>query len=424
MRAIVSDTLHALAPSRAAGFRLRAWVRRATLGLAFALGVGACTAADASAFTLRLVFPDGQPMTYGSACAGLGCLQRGANIETTDARGEIELNARADAPEDIGTLALSRTIEYRRDGIILGIAPSGVASGTVLAVGDRATVVLPRMLVGSAPAVDAVESDLVARPNEARAQQGLALAEINPKPSTAADLQATGLMQTGVTFADASRFHTGPFESDMAFRHGEVSLPDPASGGEVAEAGGTMEETVGDWMASPEHRQQILAPGRLLIGAAKVGIFIIVQTHRPCDGCVSIGTGTRMAAPGAPAPAPAAPPAPVAAPPAAAAPTAGASVVAATPLPTCGRERLVTRRLRSQGGRVRLRVATSCLRPRARYALLVRQGATGKILRSVRITRAGTMTVRLRPARTATRLRITLKRDGQVVIGRTMSLRT
>ena len=199
------------------------------------------------------------------------------------------LNARSDTP-GIGTFALSRTIEYRRDGIILGIAPVGVASGTILAVGDRATVVLPRMLVGSAPAVDAVESDLVARLNEARAAQGLSLAEINP--------QALDGRRHAGDVADAdrrhasrtpSRFHTGPFESDMAFRHGEVSLPDPASGGEVAEAGGTVEETVGDWMSSPEHRQQILAPGRLLIGAAKVGTFIIVQTHRPCDGCVSIG---------------------------------------------------------------------------------------------------------------------------------------
>ena len=56
--------------------------------------------------------------------------------------------------------------------------------------------------------------------------------------------------------------------------------------------------------------------------------------------------------------------------------------------------------------------------------LLIRQGTSGRMLRTVRITRAGTRTLALRPARTANRLRIKLKRDGRVIISRTMSLRT
>jgi hypothetical protein len=412
MRAILSDVLHAVAPLGGGEERVRTWVRRLALALALAACAGAWTAAPAGAYTLRLAFPDGQPMTYGSACAGLGCLQRGDKIERTDARGEVVL------PGGV------RTIEYRRDGVRLGLVATGVASGSVLAVGETGTVILPRMLVGSAPALDALESDLVARLNEARAAQGLAPAQINPKLSTASDLQATWLTHSGITFSEPGSFHDGPFESDLAFRHGEVSLPEPVGGGEIAEAGGTVDETIADWLSSPDHRDQILAPGKLLIGAGMVGIFTIVQTHRPCDGCAQAGTGTRASAPQAPPPLIAAPAAQPAPPPPA--PTAGSSSVVAPPQPpppACGREQLTTRRLKSLRGRVRLRVVTKCLRPGARYALLFRQGPTGRLLRTVRVTRAGTLTVSLRPSRATTKLGIKLKRDGRAIVRRTMSLR-
>ena len=412
MRAILRRAVESAGPHRGAGTSSRARARRVAAALVLAMGFGAFDAAQAGAFTLRLVLPDGQPMTYGSACLGIGCLQRGDRVQRTDANGDILLSG------------ISRTVEYRRDGILLGLLPAGVASGTIFALGDRATVVLPRILVGTDPAIDPAESDLVARLNEARAARGLALAQINPKLATAADAQATWLTQSGVTiFGD---LHSGPFQSDMAFRKGEVSLPDPATGGEIAEAGGTVEQAVDDWMSSPEHREQILAPGKLLIGAGKVGTFIIVDTHRPCDGCVQSGSGSRLSATPAPAPAPPAPLAPpvaVAAGSPAPAPIGGSSLVAAAPQPACGREQLSTRRLQSIGGRVRLRVSTRCLRRGARYVLLVRQGTTGKLLRTVRIARAGTITLALRPARTANRLRIKLKRNGTVVVSRTMSLR-
>lgn len=409
---MLSDALGSLAPPlRDAGAMSRLWARRTALALAIAAGAGACTAAQASAFTLRLAFPDGQPMTYGSACAGLGCLQRGEGLPT-DAQGEVNLPG--------GT----RTIEYRRNGITLGLAPAGVASGAFLSLGDRFTVTLPRLLVGSAPAVDALESDLVARLNEARAARALPLAQINPQLATAADMQANWLATSGATYLDPGSFHAGPFGSDMAFRHGEVSLPEPTGGGEIAEAGGTAEQAVNDWMSSEDHRAQILVPGKLLIGAAKVGPFIIVQTHRPCDGCIQAGTGIRATGPtGPPAPPPVGgPPAPPPAP--APAPTIGSSVAAAsTPAPSCGREQLSTRRLRSIGGRVRLRVQARCLRPSAHYTLLVRQGTTGKLLRTVRVSRAGAQTIAVRPSRNATRLGIKLKRDGRAILSRTISLR-
>ena len=413
MRASSSDAHSALASPRRAGSPVGSRARRVALAVVLAIGFAGVPAAQAGAFTLRLAFPDGQPMTYGSACSKVGCMQRGEGVASTDSNGEIYL------PGSV------KTIEYRRDGLVLGMAPAGAASGTLSAIGDRATVVLPRLLTGSEPALNAIESDLVARLNDARAAQGLSLAQINPGLAKAADMQATWLVQSGVTFAEPGSFHSGPFQSDMAFRKGEVSLPDPASGGEIAEAGGTTAETVGDWLSSPLHRELILAPGKLLIGAANVGIFTIVATHRPCDGCVQAGTGTPLSAdqpplaPGGQAPPPALVPA---APPVVAAVTTAGSGVAPA-LPACGRERLTTRRLHSRYGRVRLRVSTQCLRPRARYALLVRQGATGRLLRTVRITRAGAMTLRLRPARSATRLRITLKRDARVIISRMMSLR-
>ena len=384
MRAILSDALESLAPRSGAGTRSRSLVRHVALALAIATASSACAAAQAGAVTLRLVFPDGQPMTYGSACTGIGCLQRGERIGTTDEHGEIALSGS------------SRTIEYRRNGILLGLVPSGIASGTIFAIGDRATVVLPRMLVGSAAAVDPVESDLVARLNEARAARGLSLAQINPKLSTAADMQATWLTQTGITFAEPGSFHTGPFGSDMAFRHGEVSLPDPTGGGEIAEAGGTIDQTVGDWLSSQDHRDQILAPGRLLIGAAKVGTFIIVQTHRPCAGCVEAGPGARMSVAQAPPP-----------------PPVGVEVAAPTTAGSGGdrgRQRggLVAAVVRARAAHdpapaepvrpVRLRITTRCLRrgsPATRCSSARARPAS--CCGRCRIARAGTMTLSLRP---------------------------
>ena len=341
-------------------------------------------------------------MTYGSACVGHGCLARGDSVDTTDELGQVYL---PDAP---------RLVEYRRDGVSLDGAPAGSAAGTVVAVGDKATVVLPHLLFGSDPAVDAAESHLVARLNEARSAQGLPLAQLNAKLSRAADMQASWLSLSGVTMLQFDLFHIGPYQSDLAFRHGEVSLPDPGSGAEIAEAGGTVDEAVADWLASPAHRSIVLEPGALLIGVARVGSFFIVQTHKPCDGCDLGGTGSFAGTQPAPLGAvPVAPPPPSAN--AAAAPTPG--------LPACGHERLTTRRLQSRRPRVRLRVGVHCLRPGARYALLVRQGTSGRVLKTVRIARAGTTTLRVRPDRSVRRLRIRLKRDGRAVAGRTLSLR-
>ncbi len=414
MRAIVSRVLEARArPCRvASASRLR--VRRFAVALSVAVCFSAASAAEAPAFTLTLAFPDGRPMTYGSACAGLGCMARNQGIDTTDDRGQVQLPNAA------------RTIEYRRNGIVLSAAPIGVASGTHVAVGSAGTVTLPRMLVGSGPGVDAGESDLVARLNEARAAQGLPLAQINPRLSAAADLQATWLTQSGVTFSEPNMFHEGPFGTDLAFRHGEVSMPDPGSGGEVAEAGGSVAETVFDWLSSADHRQHILAPGQLLMGVAHVGEFRIVQTHRPCDGCERLGTGTRLGATPAPPPVLAPPPPPPPPPPVpvVAAPTTGSgTATATTSRPSCGREKLTIRRLQARPGTVRLRASIQCLRRGARYVLLIRQGTSGRLLKSLRIKRAGRMTLGLRPGPSVNRLRIRLKRDGRVILVRTTSLR-
>jgi uncharacterized protein YkwD len=410
MRAIVS-LVPKLARSRCAVPAVRSRGRRIALGVLLAAGFSACTAADAGAFTLTLAFPDGQPMTYGSACAGVGCMARGDHVETTDERGQVTLASNA------------TTVEYRRDGIVLAAAPVGVASGTTLALGAQGTVVLPRLLIGTDPAIDANESDLVARLNEARTAQGLPMAQINPRLSAAADLQATWLSQSGITFSQAGSFHEGPFGSDLAFRHGEVSLPEPNSGGEIAEAGGSAADTVFDWLTSPEHRQQVLAAGQQLIGVAQVGAFRIVETHRPCTGCDRLGTGTRLGAT-APAPPPAAGPAPPPPPPPppAAAPTVGGSTTTRT-APSCGHEQLTTRRLQSRPGNVRLRLSIGCLRRGARYMLLIRQGTSGRTLRSLRITRAGKTTLALRPGPSVNSLKIRLKRNGRVILVRTTSLR-
>ena len=367
----------------------------------------ASAAADAGAVTLRLAFPDGQPMTHGSACAGLGCLASGRGA-AVDERGEVEL------PN------FPRTIEWRRDGISLPSVGVGLASGTALAVGDRVAVTLPRLLVGSAPIVDATESDLVARLNEARAGQGLPLAQINPRLSSAADMQATWLRTSGATILQPDRFHVGPFGTDLAFRHGEVSLPDPASGGEIAEAGGTADQTVTDWLSSAEHRRQVLAPGPVLMGIGQAGPFTIVQTHRPCAGCVQAGTGTRL---GAPAP-----------PPAVAA--AGAAPAAPAPAPTIGSSDATTLAARLRARAADRAAAAEAPRARADARLRAMPAPWGPLRADgppehgrprpedhADHARGHLVAGAARGPSTRT-LRMRLKRDGHVVLVRTMALRT
>jgi uncharacterized protein YkwD len=388
----------------------RLWIRRVALVLSFATGFVVHASGEAAAFTLKLVFPDGRPMTYGSACSGDGCLQRGDRLQTTNAHGEVVLG---DGP--------GRTVEYRRDGIALARVPPGAASGRVVALGDRVTVVLPRLLAGSAPAVDPVEADLVARLDEARAAEGAPPVQLDASLSAAADLQAAWLTRSGVTFERPDLFHTGPFDTTMSFRRGEVSFPD-AIGGEVVEAGATSTgQAISDWLASPPHREQVLAPGRLVIGVGRVGSFIVVDTHPPCDGCEQAGPGAPAGAlwpPGAPA-RPATPPPPARA---ATTPATARSSDASDRPRSCRRERLGVRRLGDRDGRVRLRMRTSCLR-RGRYALVVRQGTSGRVLRTRTIARAGTTTLRLRPSRDARSLRIALQRKGRTVVAHAISLR-
>jgi hypothetical protein len=381
------------------------WRRARLVVLAAAAAFAIAPSTDAQAFKLKLVFPDGRPMTYGSACAGHGCLAHQRDVDQVDANGEVEL------PN------WPRTIEYQRDGVSLDQLPAGTASGTITVDGSHATVVLPRLLAGTAPEIDAVESDLAARLNEARAAQGLPLAELNPQLSAAADLQAQWLTSSGVTVVEPDLFHVGPFDTTMSFRHGEVSLPDPDSGGEVAEGGGTVDDAITDWLGSAEHREQVLAPGPMLIGVGRSGAFLVVETHAPCAGCPDAGPGSRASAL-----APVAAPAPAAPPPPAPAPTSGSSATV-RPVPSCGREQLAFRRLANRHGRMRLRVQTSCLRHGGRYVLTIRQGTAGRVIKASKITRAGTMTLKLRPARTVHRLRLKLKRDGHVIVARTMSLR-
>jgi uncharacterized protein YkwD len=378
-------------------------MQRVALVLSFAAGFVLHASGEAAAFTLKLVFPDGRPMTYGTACSGDGCLQRGDRLETTDADGEVVLG-----------YGPGRAVEYRRDGIALARVAPGAASGRLVALGARATVVLPRLLTGSAPAVDAGESDLVARLNAARAAKGLPLAQLNARLSAAADLQAAWLTRSTAMFERPDLFHTGPFDTTMGFRRGEVSFPD-AVGGEVVEAGATSPgEAVADWLASPSHRDQVLAPGRMLLGVGQVGSFVVVDTHPPCNACEQAGPDASVI--GAPPPARPA----TAAPPAHTATTPAGG--AADPARSCGREQLRVRRLDDRDGRLRLRVHMSCLR-RAPYALIVRQGTSGRVLRRRHIARAETLTFRLRPSRGARSLRIALQRTGRTVAAHTMWLR-
>jgi cysteine-rich secretory family protein len=416
----------------------RAWGQRRALVLALAVVFAVLFAArDASAYTLTLTFPDGEPMTYGSACGGAGCLARGDDLRPTNAAGEVVLAGRP------------RAVEYRRDGIALLQAPPGAAAGRLAATGDRDSVLLPRLLAGAAPATDAAEFDLVARVNEARDADGLPLAQLNDRLAASADLQAAWLARNAITWSQPQLMHIGPFATTLAFRHAEVSLPDPGVGSEVAEVGGSSAEALADWMASPPHRASLLQPGPLLIGAARAGSFIVVQTHPPCAGCAQAGSGA-WTAPTAPSPAgpeqpPAAtaprpagaarPPAGAARPPAGAArPPAGAARPPAPPArtagtgdvagsPACTRERLAVRRLAGDRRRVRARVRATCLRPGHRYVLVVRRNRGGHVLASRTVDRAGAMTLRLRPASRARSLRFELRRDRRAVAARSLSLR-
>jgi hypothetical protein len=408
-----------------------AWEQRRVLVLALAVVFAVLFAArDASAYTLTLTFPDGEPMTYGSACAGAGCLARGDDLRPANGAGEVVLAGRP------------RAVEYRRDGIALMQAPPGAAAGRLAATGDRDSVVLPRLLAGAAPATDAAESDLVARVNEARDADGLPLAQLNDRLAASADLQAAWLARNAIPWAQPQLMHVGPFATTLAFRHAEVSLPDPGVGSEVAEVGGSSAEALADWMASPPHRALLLQPGPLLIGAARAGSFVVVQTHPPCGGCAQAGSGARMAdaaqspagleqPPAAAAPPPAGAarspagaarsPAGAARPPAPPARTARTGDVAGSP--ACTRERLAVRRLAGDRRRVRAHVRVTCQRPGHRYVLVVRQNRGRHVLASRTVDRAGAMTLRLRPASGARSLRFELRRDRRAVAARSLSLR-
>jgi hypothetical protein len=283
-------------------------------------------------------------------------------------------------------------------------------------VGDRATTVLGHLLVPGAPEVDVVESDLLARINEARAGEGIALAQLNHRLAASADLQAAWLVRSATTWQQLSLLHVGQYETTLGFRRAEVSFPAPSTGGEVAAVGATAAEALSDWLASPQHRATLLAPGEQLIGVARANAFVVVQLHPPCAGCERAGTGVRsdvFTAPPALAPA--------SAPSASAGATTASGAVSAAP--ACGRESLSVRRLADRRRRVRVRVRVQCLRPGSSYALLVRQNATGRVLATRRVAHAGAVTLRLRPSRRARSVRVKLKRDGRAIVARSLALR-
>jgi uncharacterized protein YkwD len=373
------------------------------LGLAVAFVLS--SSAEARADTLRLAFPDGQPMTHGSACLGEGCLQRGAGIAYADGEGEVRLPSTADA-----------TVEYRRDGIDLALAPLGSASGQARPTSERTTVVFPRLLQGTAAAVDAVETDIVARINEARAARGLSLAQLNPRLSAAADLQATWLSSSGLGLPLPLLSHTGPFGTTLRFRLAEASFAEPIGGSEVAAAGMTPAQALATWLLSAPHRDVVLAPGPQLIGVGQVGSVTIVDTHPPCAGCAvaapALGGGSTAGPGSANAPG-----------------NAGSGDGPATSgaaggrAPRCGAEQLRVRRLTSRGGRMRLRVTVGCLRPASGYTLAVLQRPSRKRLATRTIAGAGAITLAIRPSRTARALGIKLKRGSRAVAARTVSRR-
>ena len=238
------------------------------------------------------------------------------------------------------------------------------------------------MLIGSAPAVDAVESDLVARLNEARAAQGLPLAQLNPKLSAAADYQATWLAQSGVDDPAARPLprRAVRFRPRVPPRRGVA----PGRGRRAAR--------------SP--RPAARSTRRCPTGCRPRSIARSCSRRAGCSSAPAAparsSSSRRTArATGASRPAPGragTPPLPPIVAPAAVAPTpvvaAPAAAPAPPPRPACGRERFAARRLANRGGRVRLRVAMRCLRPGARYVLLIRQGTTGRLLRTMRVKRA------------------------------------
>ena len=322
--------------------------------------------------------------------------------------GEVRLAA---APDAIA--------EYRRDGIDLSVAPAGVAAGQAHTAGGRTTVVLPRMLQGTAPAVDAIETEIVTRINQARRAQGLAPAQLDARLSTAADLQATWLSANGVDLILPLLSHIGPFGSTISFRLGEVSFPRArerrgdrrgrhhAGRGAVdvagvlaaprcrAGAGGAADRRR---PGRQRHRGRHARAVRGLRGAG---------TRRGARGASGSPTGGSGAGgPGAQG-APATPG------------TEGAAGHAAS----CGAERLRVRRLRPRHGRQRVRVTVGCLRPGAGYTLAVLQRPSRKRLARRTIAGAGTITLALRPARGARALRIKLKRNGRAVAARTIAPR-
>ena len=381
----------------------RSGLRRAVVAAWVAMGLVLLAAPDAPAFTLKLVFPDGQPMTYGSACNGDGCLQRGAITGYTDFNGEISLGKPSDG-----------IVEYRRDGIDLSQVRAGDASGRVRAEGAQATVVLPWLLSGTTPALDAVEADVAARVNEARRARGLAPATLDGRLSTAADLHATWLSSGNFGLGLPALSHLGPYNSTLAFRLGSVSFPEPVSGSEIAAAGSSAAEVITTWLGSAPHRERVLEPGPLLLGVARVGNVIIVDTHPPCTTCPQTASATGDAR------APARTGTPV--------PLSGSSTGGGATGPgssgaraaSCGAERLRVKRLRNRRGRMRLSVGVQCLRPGARYTLSIMQRPSQSVLLTRRIPGAGTLLLALRPRRTTHTLRIKLKRNGAAIAARSV----
>ena len=386
-------------------------MQRMTLMVCSAITFVLSVCTEAPATTLKLVFADGQPMTYGSACSGEGCLQRDAGVEITDAAGEVAL---VDAPD--------RTVEYRRDGVAWWEAPLGAAAGRVWATGDRTTVVLPRMLLAGAPAVDAAESDVVARINAERAARALPLAALNTRLSMAADFQATWLTINAVGLVLPVLSHIGPFGSTLPFRLAEVSFPEPGGGAEVAAAGLTAADALSNWLASGPHADHLLAPGPLLIGVAKIGSLIVVTLHPPCAGCEQeppVGSSAGVLGPGGPAaPGGSATPGMLGSPGTSALSGSGDRADS-----SCGDERLRVRRLRTRGGRLRLRVTVRCPRPGARYTLSVIQRPSRTLLTRRKMNATRAITLALRPARSTRTLRIKLKRSGRVVAAQTVNRR-
>jgi hypothetical protein len=286
------------------------------------------------------------------------------------------------------------------------------------------------MLFGSAPDVDAAESDLVAQINSARAAQGLAPAVLDVRLSRAADLQATWLASGVIGLALPALSHLGPFGTTPAFRLGEVSFPEPATGGEIASGGATPAEAMTMWLASAPHRDQLLAPVAPLIGVGEAGSVIIVDLHAPCGGCQALSPGA--GAPGALSPAgvPAATSAGVkaGAPTGPSAPNHGSSSSASSPSSSsssssCRVEQMRVQHLRTLHGRLRLSVGVQCLRPGARYTLSVLQRPSRSLLATRRVRGAGTLLLALRPSRTTRSLRVKLKRNGRAVLARSVSRR-